>query len=75
MTPDGRYVAFISSASNLVPGDNNGSPDVFVRDLVAGTNYLVSVGAMLPPGSPFSSSMATPAVTPDGFRRRFRNER
>ena len=38
MTPDGRYVAFISSASNLVPGDTNGIPDVFVRDLVAGTN-------------------------------------
>ena len=47
MTPDGRYVAFISSASNLVPGDTNGIPDVFVRDLVAGTNCLVSVGAFL----------------------------
>ncbi len=66
MTPDGRYVAFVSSASNLVPGDTNGVPDVFVRDLIAGTNYLVSVGAMLPPGSPLSSSMATPAITPDG---------
>src|SRR5208282_6674602 len=33
MTPDGRYVAFVSAASNLTPGDTNGIPDVFVRDL------------------------------------------
>jgi Tol biopolymer transport system component len=65
MTPDGRYVAFISSASNLVPGDTNGIPDVFVRDLVAGTDYLVSVGALLPSGSA-NPIMATPVITPDG---------
>ncbi len=61
MTPDGRYVAFISSASNLVAGDTNGIPDVFVRDLVLGTNYLVSVGAV---GA--TTIMATPVMTPDG---------
>jgi len=65
MTPDGRFVAFISRASNLVPGDNNGIPDVFVRDLVAGTNCLVSVGASLASGNP-NTIMATPAITPDG---------
>ena len=42
-TPDGRYVVFQSNASNLVPNDNNGASDVFVRDLVAGTISLVSV--------------------------------
>ncbi len=65
MTPDGRYVAFISQASNLVPGDNNGIPDIFVRDLVAGTNQLVSVGALLPSGS-ISPITAGPVMTPDG---------
>jgi Tol biopolymer transport system component len=45
MTPDGRYVAFVSAASNLVPDDTNGIPDVFVRDLQGGSNTLVSVGA------------------------------
>src|ERR1035437_1810679 len=59
ITPDGRYVAFISQASNLVPGDTNGIPDVFVRDLIAGTNCLVSVGALLVSGSS-SSTVATP---------------
>src|SRR2546421_4666979 len=32
MTPDGRYIAFASAASNLVAGDTNNIPDVFVRD-------------------------------------------
>ena len=42
---DGRYVAFTSDASNLVPGDTNGKLDVFVRDLKAGTTVRASVGA------------------------------
>jgi Tol biopolymer transport system component len=28
----GRFVTFVSAATNLVPGDTNGVPDVFVRD-------------------------------------------
>ncbi|WP_030559987.1 TolB family protein [Streptomyces aureocirculatus] len=34
---DGRYAAFNSEASNLVPGDTNNTGDVFVRDLSSGT--------------------------------------
>jgi uncharacterized repeat protein (TIGR01451 family) len=33
MTYDGRYVVFLSFASNLVAGDNNGQPDIFVYDV------------------------------------------
>jgi uncharacterized repeat protein (TIGR01451 family) len=32
LSADGRFVAFESSATNLVPGDTNGEKDVFVRD-------------------------------------------
>lgn len=32
ISADGRYVAFLSHATNLVAGDTNGSIDVFVRD-------------------------------------------
>lgn len=32
ISADGRFVAFTSLASNLVPGDTNGAGDVFVRD-------------------------------------------
>jgi hypothetical protein len=31
LSADGRFVAFISSAGNLVPGDTNNQTDVFVR--------------------------------------------
>jgi hypothetical protein len=35
-TPDGRYVAFLSSATNLVTGGTNGLIQAFVRDTCAG---------------------------------------
>jgi Tol biopolymer transport system component len=40
---DGRYVAFDSAARNLVPGDDNGALDVFVRDRLARRTERVSV--------------------------------
>ena len=43
ISADGRYVAFRSIASDLVPGDNNGFGDVFVRDVQADTTTRVSV--------------------------------
>jgi uncharacterized repeat protein (TIGR01451 family) len=43
VTPDGRYIAFVSFAENLVPGDTNLSADVFVRDRLTGTTERVSV--------------------------------
>jgi Tol biopolymer transport system component len=42
ISADGRYVAFASSANNLVAGDDNGVRDVFVRDTQMGTTTLVS---------------------------------
>jgi len=67
ITPDGRYVAFISEASNLVPGDTNGIADIFVRDTVAGTTTLVSVGARAFSTSVYVDTiMGAPVITPDG---------
>lgn len=43
ISADGRYVAFASLATNLVPGDNNGFSDIFVKDLRTGTIERVSV--------------------------------
>ena len=65
MTPDGRYVAFVSSASNLVAGDLNGIPDIFVRDLQLGTTTLASTGATSL-GITAGSASARPVITPDG---------
>ena len=67
MTPDGRYVAFVSAASYLVAGDTNGIPDVFVRDLQAGTTALVSIGAKSTNStSPLLGSSESPEITPNG---------
>jgi Tol biopolymer transport system component len=43
LSSDGRYVAFESSATNLVPGDTNKLADVFVRDRRTGRTERVSV--------------------------------
>jgi hypothetical protein len=45
ISPDGRFVAFESTATNLVPGDTNGVSDVFIKDLSDGSIVRVSVGA------------------------------
>jgi Tol biopolymer transport system component len=42
MSADGRLVAFASYATDLVPGDGNGTWDVFVHDRVTGETRLVS---------------------------------
>jgi Tol biopolymer transport system component len=42
MSGDGRHVAFVSQATNLVPGDGNRSPDVFLHDVQSRTTILVS---------------------------------
>jgi Tol biopolymer transport system component len=60
---DGRFVAFWSLASTLVPGDTNGTSDVFVHDRQAGTNERVSVNSN---EEQANASSAGAAITPDG---------
>lgn len=61
---DGRFVAFMSEATNLVALDANGATDVFVRDRLKGTTTLVSHGISGLGGG--SQSSWAPAITPDG---------
>ena len=42
LSSGGRFVAFVSVASNLVPGDDNHSSDAFVRDRQAQATTLLS---------------------------------
>lgn len=44
ISDDGRYVAFCSDASNLVPDDNNGFRDIFVHDRLTGLTERISAG-------------------------------
>lgn len=64
LTPDGRNVAFVSAANNLVPGDTNGIPDVFVRDMQDEITTLVSAGAQASPYSLVASE--APDISLDG---------
>jgi hypothetical protein len=74
ITADGRYVAFFSSATNLVPGDTNTCPlffedpgtcpDAFVRDRLTGTTTRVSLFA---DGSQSNERNSDPVISDDGL--------
>jgi len=63
ISPDNRYVVFTASFTNLVPGDNNGAVDVFLKDTVTGTTVRVSAGAS---GIEANSSSWDPEISADG---------
>ncbi|HYC21145.1 MAG TPA: DUF4215 domain-containing protein [Candidatus Bathyarchaeia archaeon] len=63
ISADGRYVAFVSQATNLVPGDTNGHFDVFVHDRVSGTTERVSVDSS---GQQGNQDSLNPAISGDG---------
>jgi Tol biopolymer transport system component len=60
---DGRYVAFNSWATNLVPGDTNGTDDVFVKDLQTGITIRVSTDIA---GAQANDSSSSAAISGDG---------
>ena len=62
-TPDGRYVAFSSDATNLVPGDRNNTTDVFLRDLWTGNTTIVSLAST---GEQSDGASNSPALSADG---------
>lgn len=66
VSADGRFVAFTSDSSRLVPGqiDADGTPDLFLHDRISGTTRLVSHGA----GSPLDAAggLGTSDLSADG---------
>src|SRR5215208_7351193 len=70
ITPDGRYVAWASSATNLGKGDRNNAVDIFLRDRMAGTTDRVTVGTRKAEPNGESSQ---PAISPDGRFVAFRS--
>jgi hypothetical protein len=64
ISANGRYVAFVSDATNLTANDNNTASDVFVRDRLTGQTILVSVNATATgTANQFSNA---PTITRDG---------
>ncbi len=69
ISADGRFVAFVSFASNLAPGDSSASLDIFVRDRLANTTIMASVNSQGVQGSGgglFNSSSSNPVMAPNG---------
>jgi Tol biopolymer transport system component len=66
ISADGRLVAFMSGASNLMPGDTNGLPDIFVHDRGTGQTRRVSVAADGTQTSGQSADSRLPSISADG---------
>ncbi|CAK0778928.1 hypothetical protein CCP2SC5_860003 [Azospirillaceae bacterium] len=63
ISEDGRYVVFQSESQNLVAGDTNGVPDIFVKDMKTGTITRVSTASNGAEGNGYSSQ---PSISSDG---------
>ncbi|HEX8805196.1 MAG TPA: hypothetical protein VF743_13410, partial [Acidimicrobiales bacterium] len=63
ISADGRYVAFVSAAPDVVPGDTNGLEDVFVHDHRTGRTERVSVAG---DGTQGDGRSWAPTLSPDG---------
>jgi len=63
MTPDGRFVAFVSSAKNLHEKDQTMKSDIYVRDMETGVTELISVNTAGEHSNGISNS---PAISADG---------
>ncbi|MHB1390613.1 MAG: TolB family protein [Thermoleophilia bacterium] len=63
ISDDGRFVAFKSAATNLVPGDGNGAVDIFLKDTQSGAIQLVSTNAA---GAAADAGSTHAAISADG---------
>ncbi len=63
ISADGRYVAFMSCATNLVSGDTNGKDDIFVRDRLTGATERISLSSAGAQGIDHSYG---PSISADG---------
>jgi Tol biopolymer transport system component len=71
ISADGRFVAFVSNATNLVPGDTNGTTDVFVRNRQTGTTRRLSLG---PGGAQGDGQSSVASISADGGFVAFQSE-
>ena len=63
ISADGRFVAFHSSATNLVSGDTNGTQDAFIKDTQTGETIRVSSAS---DGTQGNGSSSVRAISADG---------
>jgi Tol biopolymer transport system component len=71
LSRDGRWVAFLSGATNLVAGDTNGCDDVFVHDLSTGATVRGSVSTA---GIQANRASSYSSICGDGSRVVFQSQ-
>ncbi len=65
LSPDGKWIAFQSDASNLVPGDTNDTGDIFIKDLMTGEISRISTDSS---GIQATGPSYQPRFSPDGSK-------
>ncbi len=68
ITPDGRYVVYESSATNIVPGDTDSVIDIYRYDRFTGSTWIASVSSN---GSGGNAHSFSPTVSDNGVRVAF----
>jgi len=63
ISANGRFIAFVSDATNLVQGDTNAKTDIFVRDRKKGTTIRVSVNSA---GGEGNDDSSRPSISKNG---------
>ena len=63
LSGDGRYVAYVSHATNVVPGDANATEDIYVHVRQSRTTRRISVSSA---GAEANGRSLSPAITADG---------
>ena len=71
ISDDGRYVAFISTATNLVAGPFNAFSQIYVKDMTTGAVVRASVDSSGLPGNNLSNS---PSISGNGLFVAFRSD-
>ncbi len=66
ISADGRYVIFESSATNLVAGDTNAKPDIFMKDRLTGNTVMISSDSSGNEGNEASFLSAPGGISADG---------
>jgi len=63
ISSDGRYVAFVSSDTDLVSGDTNDKNDIFVKDMQTGSVGRISIDSS---GTQANDNSSDPSISADG---------
>lgn len=63
ISSDGTRIVYSSGSSNLIRGDTNGHPDIFMYDATTGATTLIS---QAPNGDPANLDSHSPAISADG---------